>query len=117
MRSGTAPPALPARPRHRRRLRRPLALAAVAGLAVGALAGGPPAAQAGPPPPPPPIAATITLTMDYFERFEVPDDGIDEEGEFMPEVFIGDPATGGGVGQRGGVVSDDHFIPKNLSGS
>ena len=62
------------------------------------------------------MSATITLTMDYFERFEVPDDGINEEGEFYPEVFIGDAATGGGGGQRGAIVSDDHFHPKNLTG-
>lgn len=97
--------------RRRRGLRRVLAAAA---LTAGTLVGVPHAAHAAPAPPP--VGATITLTMDYFERFEVPDDGIDEEGEFYPEVFIGDAATGGGGGQRGAVVSDDHFHPRNLSG-
>ncbi|MET0133247.1 MAG: hypothetical protein ABW215_06605, partial [Kibdelosporangium sp.] len=54
---------------------------------------------------------TITLTMDFFERFEVPDSGIDEEGEFFPEIQIGSS----GAVQRRNVVSDDAFHPKNLS--
>ena len=89
-------------------------MAIAAGLMTGVLVGLPHPAQAEPVPPT--VSATITLTMDYFERFEVPDDGIDEEGDFYPEVFIGDAATGGGGGQRGAVVSDDHFHPKNLTG-
>ncbi|WP_238016065.1 CARDB domain-containing protein [Dactylosporangium sp. AC04546] len=114
---GAGVPLLPHPPDLRRRpaARGALATAAAAALTAGALVGLPHTARAADPPPP--VSATITLTMDYFERFEVPDDGIDEEGEFAPEVFIGDPATGGGGGQRGGVVSDDHFHPKNLTGS
>jgi uncharacterized repeat protein (TIGR01451 family) len=95
-------------------MRRRVAMATAACLATGALVAFPSTAQAQLAPPA--VSATITLTMDYFERFEVPDDGIDEEGEFFPEVFIGDAATGGGGGRRGAVVSDDHFHPKNLTG-
>lgn len=53
---------------------------------------------------PPPLAMTVTVSLDWFERFEVPDDGIDEEGEFYPEVKIGDNAL-----QTGRIVSDDAF--------
>ncbi|MGW3148886.1 CARDB domain-containing protein [Streptomyces sp. NPDC001177] len=53
---------------------------------------------------PPPLAMTVTVSLDWFERFEVPDDGINEEGEFYPEVKIGDNAL-----QRGRIVSDDAF--------
>ncbi|MFH9800085.1 hypothetical protein [Streptomyces virginiae] len=53
---------------------------------------------------PPPLAMTVTVSLDWFERFEVPDDGIDEEGEFYPEVKIGDNPL-----QTGRVVSDDAF--------
>jgi hypothetical protein len=53
---------------------------------------------------------TVTVSLDYFERFEVPDDGINEEGEFFPEVKIGDE----GVVQRRPHVSDDRFIPTTL---
>ncbi|MEV7618149.1 hypothetical protein [Streptomyces sp. NPDC089799] len=53
---------------------------------------------------PPPLGMTVTVRLDWFERFEVPDDGIDEEGEFYPEVKIGDNAL-----QTGRVVSDDAF--------
>ncbi|MFI7490495.1 hypothetical protein ACIBXA_19145 [Micromonospora echinaurantiaca] len=97
-----------------RRTQHLVAAATVACLTAGALVAVSTSAQAEPGPPA--VSATITLTMDYFERFEVPDDGIDEEGEFYPEVFIGDAATGGGGGQRGAIVSDDHFHPKNLTG-
>lgn len=51
----------------------------------------------------------VTLSLDWFERFEVPDDGVDEEGEFFPEVFIG-----GGAGQRGRIVTDDRFDPSAI---
>jgi uncharacterized repeat protein (TIGR01451 family) len=95
-------------------LRRRVAMAAAACLTTGALVAVPSPARAEPGPPLP--SATITLIMDYFERFEVPDSGINEEGEFFPEVFIGDAATGGGGRQAGAVVSDDHFHPKNLTG-
>ncbi|MCX2180847.1 hypothetical protein KV205_09940 [Streptomyces sp. SKN60] len=53
---------------------------------------------------PPPLGMTVTVSLDWFERFEVPDDGIDEEGEFYPEVKIGDNAL-----QTGRIVSDDAF--------
>jgi uncharacterized repeat protein (TIGR01451 family) len=51
----------------------------------------------------------VTLSLDWFERFEVPDDGIDEEGEFFPEIRIGN-----GELQRGRIVTDDHFIASSI---
>ncbi|MEU7039268.1 hypothetical protein ABZ958_37270 [Streptomyces sp. NPDC046237] len=59
---------------------------------------------------PPPLGMTVTVSLDWFERFEVPDFGVDEEGEFFPEVQIGaeNPI------QRGRVVSDDAFHPDTI---
>ncbi|MBE1562882.1 DUF11 domain-containing protein [Nonomuraea africana] len=71
-------------------------------------------------------AFTITVTMDYFERYEVPDSGFDEEGEFYPHVDFGAPGSDITFGdgspfrhtafREGGIVSDDHWHPKNLQG-
>ncbi|MER5650309.1 hypothetical protein [Streptosporangium sp. NPDC002524] len=58
----------------------------------------------------PAAAATtisVTFSIDYFQRFEIPDDGIAEEGEFLPEVRIGDAAGT----QRRAPVADDVFRP------
>ncbi|GII59108.1 hypothetical protein Pth03_74970 [Planotetraspora thailandica] len=63
-------------------------------------------------PTPAALGLTITLRMDWFERFEVPDDGINEEGEFYPEVKIGD-----GPVRVAGTISDDAFHPATLSPS
>jgi hypothetical protein len=77
-------------------------------MAVSAPAGLPSAAAE--PLPPGATGLTITLTMDFFERFQVPDDGIDEEGEFFPEIRIGDGAV-----QRRAPVSDDRFTPTTVT--
>ncbi|WP_033823430.1 M66 family metalloprotease [Kitasatospora sp. MBT63] len=88
------------------RMRQRLAAAAAAGLVSGLLLTPAPAAAA---PPPVPLGLTVTVSMDWFERFEVPDSGIDEEGEFFPEVTIGDGAL-----QTGPIVSDDAFHPNTV---
>ncbi|MFB6615870.1 hypothetical protein ACIGFK_26140 [Streptomyces sp. NPDC085524] len=46
----------------------------------------------------------VTVSLDWFERFEVPDFGLDEEGEFFPEVRIADHGL-----LHGRIVSDDAF--------
>ncbi|MFD9722932.1 hypothetical protein [Streptomyces sp. NPDC059072] len=53
---------------------------------------------------PPQVSFDVTVSLDWFERFEVPDDGIDEEGEFFPEVRIADHGL-----LHGRIVSDDAF--------
>ncbi|MFJ9521711.1 CARDB domain-containing protein [Kitasatospora sp. NPDC101801] len=91
------------------RARRHLAGVTTAGLISGLLTGlllTPPPATAAPPVP---LGLTVTVSMDWFERFEVPDGGIDEEGEFYPEVVIGD-----GPVQKGAIVSDDAFHPSSV---
>ncbi|KOU61859.1 DUF11 domain-containing protein [Streptomyces virginiae] len=103
-RPSTGPAAPPSSRRSARRClgRRLVAAAAATALLLAGLwlMPGVPAAAADPPP----LAMTVTVSLDWFERFEVPDDGIDEEGEFYPEVKIGDNAL-----QTGRIVSDDAF--------
>lgn len=52
---------------------------------------------------------TVTLSIDHFQRFEVPDEGVGEEGEYFPEIKIGDDP--GAPVQRRGAVADDLFSP------
>lgn len=54
-------------------------------------------------------SVSVTLSIDHFQRFEVPDDGIGEEGEFFPEIRIGDdPAA---PVERRAPIADDVFSP------
>ncbi|MFE2322416.1 CARDB domain-containing protein [Streptomyces sp. NPDC059385] len=58
---------------------------------------------------PPQVSFDVTVSLDWFERFEVPDSGLDEEGEFFPEVRIADHGL-----LHGRIVSDDAFHPNTI---